>query len=126
MGAVDTNVLVRLLTRDDTRQLESAQAFVRQGVWVSTLALAEAVWVLRTVYRRSPGELADLIEVLLDQEELVLQDSEAVSAALGIFRVRPSLGFSDCLMLALAREHGCLPLGTFDGGLAKLEGTRKL
>ncbi len=126
MGAVDTNVLVRLLARDDTRQFESAQAFVRQGVWVSTLALAEAVWVLRTVYRRSPGELADLIGVLLDHEELILQDSEAVAAALDMFRARPSLGFSDCLMLALAREYGHLPLGTFDRGLTKLEGTRKL
>jgi predicted nucleic acid-binding protein len=43
-----------------------------------------------------------------------------------MFRAQPSLGFSDCLMVALAREYGHLPLATFDRGLAKLEGTRKL
>jgi predicted nucleic-acid-binding protein len=104
MAVVDSNVLVRLLTRDDPRQLESARAFVRQGVWVSILALAEAVWVLRTVSRRSAAELADLIEVLLNHQDLILQDAEAVEAALDTFRARPSLGFSDCLMLALARN----------------------
>jgi predicted nucleic-acid-binding protein len=42
MRAVDTNVLVRLITRDDARQAASADAFVEKGAWVSVLALAEA------------------------------------------------------------------------------------
>jgi predicted nucleic-acid-binding protein len=53
MRAVDTNVLVRLITRDDTRQAASADLFVQRGAWVSILALAEATWVLATVYERS-------------------------------------------------------------------------
>jgi len=36
------------------------------------------------------------------------------------------LGFSDCLVLEIARKAGHLPLGTFDRGLAKLNGTKKL
>ena len=50
MRAVDTNVLVRLITRDDSRQAASAESFVEKGAWVSVLALTEAAWVLSTVY----------------------------------------------------------------------------
>lgn len=126
MRAVDTNVLVRLVTRDDARQASSADAFVAKGAWVPLLALAEAVWVLAAVYKRSPKGLSTAIEMFLHHEYLVLQDSDAVSAALDLFRSRPSLGFSDCLMLQVARKAGHLPLGTFDRGLGRVNGAQKL
>jgi predicted nucleic acid-binding protein len=66
------------------------------------------------------------IDMLLDHKNLVIQDPEAVAAALDLFRQRSSLGFSDCLMLELARKAGHLPLGTFDRGLGKVEGSQKL
>jgi predicted nucleic-acid-binding protein len=49
MHAIDTNVLVRLVTRDDPCQTSAADAFVEKGAWVSILALAEASWVLTAV-----------------------------------------------------------------------------
>jgi predicted nucleic-acid-binding protein len=126
MRAVDTNVLVRLIAQDDERQFASAAQFVKNGAWISVLALAEAVWVLTSAYGLSPQAIARAIEMLLDNREVVLQDTEAVRAALQLFRKRPSLGFSDCLMLELARSAGHLPLGTFDGNLAKADGAVKL
>lgn len=126
MRAVDTNVLVRLITRDDTRQAASADVFIEKGAWVSFLALAEAMWVLDAVYKRTATELATAIQMLLDHNQLTLQDPEIVAAALDLFRSRPALGFSDCLMLQLARKAGHLPLGTFDRGLARVDGTQKL
>ena len=126
MRAIDTNVLVRLITRDDSRQAAAAEAFVENGAWVSVLALAEATWVLATVYELSSTDLAKMIEMLLDHRDLVLQDSEAVQDALKLFKAKPALGFSDCLMLHLARKAGHLPLGTFDRGLAKVDGAQKL
>src|SRR5207244_2364450 len=126
MRAIDTNVLVRLITRDDARQAAPADAFIRKGAWVSVLALAEAIWVLAAVYDRSSAELATAVEMLLHHKGLTLQDSDIVAAALDLFRSRPALGFSDCLMLQLARKAGHLPLGTFDRDLAKMEGTQKL
>ena len=126
MRAIDTNVLVRLITRDDPRQVASAEVFVKPGAWVSILALAEATWVLASVYERSAAELAAAIEVLLNYNELVFQDSDVVAAALELFRSRPSLGFSDCLMLHVARKAGHLPLGTFDRNLGKVAGAHKL
>ena len=126
MKSVDTNVLVRLITDDEPQQTSSAERFVRDGVWVSMLALAETVWVLDSYYRMAPKDLMDAVEMLLNHRDLVLQDSEAVRAALDQFRARPSLGFSDCLMLEMARRAGHLPLGTFDRNLGKLEGVQKL
>jgi len=126
MRAVDTNVLVRLVTRDDARQAASADAFIRKGAWVSLLALTEAVWVLAAVYERKAAGLVTAIEMLLNHEHLVLQDADAVEAALELFRSRPSLGFSDCLMLQVARKAGHLPLGTVDRGLGKVEGAQKV
>ena len=126
MRAVDTNVLVRLIARDDSRQAASAESFVEKGAWVSTLVLAEATWVLASVYELSSSDLATAIEMLLHHRDLVIDDSETVSAALDLFRAKPALGFSDCLLLELARKAGHLPLGPFDRGLAKLEGTDKL
>lgn len=45
MRAVDTNVLVRLITRDDATQVAVAEAFVAKGAWVPHLALAQATWI---------------------------------------------------------------------------------
>jgi len=126
MRAIDTNVLVRLITRDDSRQTVSAETFVENGAWVSVLALAEATWVLATVYELSSKDLAKAIEMLLNHRDLVLQEAEAVRAALELFRAKPALGFSDCLMLHLARKAGHFPLGTFDRQLGKVEGAQKL
>ncbi len=126
MRAVDTNVLVRLLTRDDRDQATAADAFVEPGAWVSTLALTETVWVLSTIYDVSAAGLADGLEMLLNHKHLSIQDFDAVAAALRVFRSKPALGFSDCLMLQLARKAGHVPLGTFDRALARLEGTQRL
>jgi|SRR5450432_4588771 len=126
MRAADTNVIVRLITRDDDRQTAAAEAFVGKGAWVSVLALAEAARVLSAVYQRKAAGIANAVEMLLNHRDLTLQDADAVAAALDLFRLRPALGFSDCLILELARKAGHLPLGTFDRALGKIDGAQKL
>ena len=126
MHAVDTNLLVRLVVRDDADQVKAAEAFVAKGAWVSHLVLAETLWVLDPVYNRSPAQIANGVDRMLNHKELTLQDAEVVALALDHFRSRPSLGFSDCLVLEIARKAGHLPLGTFDRNLAKLDGAHRL
>lgn len=126
MRAVDTNLLVRLLVRDDPKQVSAAEEFVQRGAWVSQLVLAETLWVLDAVYERSSSQLAAALDLLLDHQHLTLQDADVVREALAHFRARPVLGFSDCLVLAIARKAGHLPLGTFDKNLARWEGTQRL
>ncbi len=126
MRAVDTNILVRLLTRDDPKQVKSAETFIAKGAWVSHLVLAEAAWVLSSVYELNPVGVATAVEMLLSHKSLSLQDSEVVEAALKHFRKKPSVGFSDCLVLEIARKSGHLPLGTFDKDLGKLADAQRI
>lgn len=126
MRAVDTNLLVRLIVRDDLKQVDAAEAFVAGGAWISHLVLAETIWVLDAVHERSAAQLVAAIEMLLNHAQLSMQEADVVEAALARFRARPALGFSDCLVLEIARKAGHLPLGTFDRSLSKLEGTQRL
>ena len=126
MHAIDTNVLVRLLVRDDPRQIDVAEKFVVKGAWVSHVVLVETLWVLDAVYERSAEQIGAAAERLLAHAELTLQDADVVAAALGHFRAKPGLGFSDCLVLEIARKAGHLPLGTFDRQLGKIAGAQRL
>ena len=126
MRAVDTNGLVRLLARDHARQTDAAEAFIASGAWVSHLVLAETIWVLDSVYGLGPAQLASAVELLLEHRDLAIQDADVVARALGQFRGRPALGFSDCLVLEIARQAGHLPLGTLDRELSRLAGAERI
>jgi predicted nucleic-acid-binding protein len=126
MRAVDTNVLVRLITRDDPRQVTAAESFVARGAWVSHLVLAETLWVLESVYGLDAARRATAVDMLLNHRSLTIQDPDVVTAALAQFRRKPFLDFSDCLILEIARKGGHLPLGTFDRDLGKLDGVEQL
>jgi predicted nucleic-acid-binding protein len=90
------------------------------------LALAETLWVLDSVYGRTPPQLAKALEMLLNHKSLTLQDPDVVASALARLRARTSVGLSDYLVMEIARKAGHLPLGTFDKNLAKLDGTHAL
>ena len=126
MRAVDTNVLVRLIVRDDVGQMRSADDFISGGAWVSHLVLAETICVLDAVYERTTDQIAAALQMLLNHKDLSLQDADTVISALEEFKKRPALGFTDCLTLQIAHKAGHLPLGTFGKDLAKLKGTQRL
>lgn len=124
MKSADTNVIVRLIARDDAKQVSAAEQFIAEGAWVSTVVLAEAAWVLESNYGLSRDALADSLELLLGNPVVVLQNPEIVADALKLFHKRPTVGFADCLIVELARHAGHLPLGTFDRTLAKVDGAQ--
>jgi predicted nucleic-acid-binding protein len=96
MRAVDTNVLVRLATRDDAKQVAAAEAFIATGAWVSHLVLVEAMWVLASMYDLGPSAIATAVEMFLNHRDLSLQDADVVAAALAHFANGPS---SDSLIV---------------------------
>ena len=126
MRAVDTNVLVRLLTRDDPKQVKTAESFISAGAWVSHLVLAEAMSVLSTVYSLGPSEIGTAVDMLLSHKNLSLQEAQVVESGLSRFRKKPAIGFSDCLVLEIARQAGHVPLGTFDKNLGRLDDAHRL
>jgi predicted nucleic-acid-binding protein len=126
MHAADTNVLVRLVARDNPGQLATARAFVAGGVWASQLVLAETAWVLQASYGFDDAELVTALEMLLNHKGLSVQDADVALSAVSLFKKRPALGFADCLILETARKAGHLPLGTFDRELGKVDGARRI
>ena len=126
MRAVDTNVLVRLIVRDNPKQVAAAEAFVAKGAWVSQIVLTELSWVLESVYELHPELMVVAIDMLLNHEHITIQDSEIAESALKSFRKRPAVSFSDNLIVEMARKSGHLPLGSFDKDLARLEGVERL
>jgi predicted nucleic-acid-binding protein len=126
MRAIDTNVLVRLITRDDEKQTAVAEEFVTAGAWVPHLVLVEAIWVLTTVYELSKDKIVTAVQMLMNHADLTLQDSDVVAAALARYRGRSAPEFSDCMVIEVSRKAGHLPLGTFDRALGALEGGQRL
>lgn len=106
MRAVDTNVLVRLITRDDPDQTASAEEFVSKGAWVSTLVLTEALWVLASVYKINPAGQAKAVEMLLNHRHLTIQHHETAAAALALFEPARASAFPIALSSKPRRKPG--------------------
>jgi len=126
MLAVDTSVLVRLLTRDDADQVGGAEAFISKGAWVSHLVLAETSWVPDSVYDLSRVQIATAVAMLLNLRELSIQDAGVVTAALDHCRRGPAVEFSHCLLREIARKAGHLPVATFERNFAKLDDVQRV
>ena len=120
MRAVVANVLVRLIVRNDPAQVESAEAFVAHGACVSHLVLAETVWLLGSVYDLNADRTAVAVGMSIEHDRLVLQDGEVVRAAPMAFKQQPTVGFTGCLIVEVARKPGHRPLGTFDKSMSRL------
>ena len=130
MIAVDTNVLVRYLVRDDPVQAEAARALL-QSVTAEKPAFAcrevvvELVWVLERAYGYSRHRIATILEELVATEGLVVEAAQDVAQA--AFRYRSeAAGFSDLMVLAAATGIGAVPLYTFDRKAARLEAVELL
>ncbi len=126
MRAADTNVLVRVIARDDDAQVPLADGFVAEGAWVSLLVLQEAIWVLERAFELGRKDQGVVIDMLLQHKTIVLESPELVAAALASFRKSQGIGFSDALILEAARRAGHLPVATFDKRFAKADDTQLL
>jgi len=86
----------------------------------------ETTWVLESVYECDAAAIATAVDMLLHHAQVSVQDAEVVEAALARFRQHQGVGFSDCLMVEVARKAGHTPLGTFDRALGKVDGAHRL
>lgn len=127
MAAADTNIVLRLLLEDDDAQTRAARAFLRSKgpLFVSHVVLAEVMWVLSSVHEFGRADVSDFVEMLLATDGFELQDPLAVKDALDTHRASKA-EFSDCLVLAIARRAGALPLGTFDRNLGRVDGAQRV
>ncbi len=120
MIAVDTNILVRLVTRDDDVQAQRAAAlFEREEVYVSKTVLLETEWVLRFSYELSRPVILNALKNAVGLPQVTVEDSPAVAEALDLFE--SGMDFADALHLASGREAS--QFATFDERLKKCADT---
>lgn len=116
MVAVDTNVVIRLLTGDEPAQAARARAlFEREAVLLAKTVILESEWVLRRLYRFGSDRIADAFAALIALSDLVCEDASAVADA--IQWMRDGMDFADAVHLASAWPAG--RFATFDEKLAK-------
>ena len=127
MIALDTNVLIRYLTRDNPEQAEAARALL-QGLttngpgFICREVVIEVVWVLEKSYRFRRERISNIVVELVATDTLVIEDDNDVAQAAAAYR-EGSADFSDLMILAAANRVGAQPLYTFDRRFARLDGT---
>lgn len=118
-GAVDTNVLLRLVVPDDEALTQLAEELVQSGVFaVSDVVLTECAYVLEKVYSLPRVRVAKSVRSILRDPHLLCR-RDVFEAALDMYTSSPKLSFVDCLVVAESRHDGTLPVFTFDKAMAK-------
>lgn len=129
MPALDTNVLVRLLVKDDLTQCQAAKKLVSDAVaagealFVPVTVTLELEWVLRSCFGFGKPAVVDTLSQLLSAVELSMESERAVEIALALYG-QSAADFADCLHVSLANSVGANPLWTFDRAAAKVAGAQ--
>lgn len=131
MIAVDTNVLVRLLVRDDEAQFAKAlqlfddHADEPASLWVSDVVLCEVTWVLSRTYGCDRASVAAALRAITVNATLALESAEQVRRALALYEQGPA-DFPDCLLAVQAEACGADRVATFDRRMRGLPGVQLL
>ena len=127
MIGLDTNILVRYLTEDDSVQSAKATEIIEQRLtasnrgFVSIVTMAEIVWVLDRAYGLSDKEITAAIERMLQVEVLLIENEQEVFAAM-IALKRGQGAFADALIAELGAKAGCTHTLSFDKKALRLPG----
>lgn len=126
MIGLDTNLLIRYLTKDDTSQYTKVKRLIEEAVerderlLINCAVLCELTWVLDTAYEYSRAEIADALERILETAQFDIERAHEARQALGDFRSTKA-GFADVLIGRVNRALGAKQTLTFDRDLKALD-----
>ena len=125
MIALDTNILVRFLVRDDKKQAEAVYRRFLQAeksgeqLFVPLLVLLETLWVLESVYELSRTDILCAIEDLLHLPILQFETDEVVVTFLSDAKITKT-DLADILIGCSAKSNGNEAIITFDKKASRL------
>lgn len=131
MIALDTNILIRLLTMDDPDQTALAEGLLQKAAdaeescFISDPVLCDMEWVLESSYRAKRGDVLAAMQELLGGDLFVFEDREVLRQAIVTYQ-ESKADFSDCLIGAKARARGARTTYTFERVLAQEQGFTRL
>jgi predicted nucleic-acid-binding protein len=123
---LDTNVLIRLLVRDDETQAARARRLVERCMdagdpcLVTNPVLCELEWVLESVYAASRSDIASAVAGLLSTPPFQVEDTELTQQALHAY-TKGKADLSDYLLGLVGRSRGARTTYTFDRDLRRAE-----
>ena len=125
MIAIDTNILLRAIVRDNAAMSEAAQALLKglneeEPGFVCREVLLETAWVLERVYRFTRAQVADALLDLFASGALIPEAGDDVAEAIVAYS-RGGADFAGLMILAAAARVGATPLYTFDRKLARAQ-----
>ena len=118
MIGLDTNVLVRYIAQDDSKQSPKATRLIEALTvdapgYVSIVSVVELVWVLMGCYALTRSEICEVLETLLRTKEIIVANTDTIWKTLRLFK-EGKAEFADCLIERSANEAGCNYTATFD------------
>ena len=131
MTGIDTNVLVRYLTRDHTEQYEAAKQHLEANCteenpgYINVIVLCELVWVLTRAYDANSEEIVRIVDQILRTRQLHVERRDQVRSAL-TKHAESGTGFADCLIGELNQHAGVDETVTFDQRAAQFSRWREL
>lgn len=124
MIAVATNILVRLLVKDDVAQTRTVATFFQrlsaaaETAYVSDVVLCEVVWVLQACYKLKRKQIAEALSQLVAARQLRFDSPDRLSRALAAFE-KGRGDLADYVIREHARAAECDCVVTFDKALHK-------
>jgi len=116
MIAVDTNVVIRLLTGDDPNQAALAKALFQRGpIWIATTVLLETGWVLKSLYGFQEEAIRQALSKLLGLANVHVEDKIEIAKALALNAT--GVGLADALHLSNRPANS--KFATFDRPFAR-------
>lgn len=103
MIGIDTNILVRLFTNDDTTQARYAEKLIENnGVFISKTVLLETEWVLRYTYELTPDVIHKAFENLLGLPRITVEDPACIIKVMQWYS--QGFDFADAMHLASSNQ----------------------
>lgn len=118
MIGIDTNIIVRLLTRDDPEQFDAAVRLVKASgpdrqLFVNPIVIAETIWVLERIYKTDRATARRQVAGLLDTVEIKVPEAMQMGSW-SEWLQSPHPDFSDVIIAGLNSANGCETTMTFD------------
>jgi predicted nucleic-acid-binding protein len=121
---LDTNILVRYLTKDDEKQWKKAVEIIESGeqCFIANVVICELIWVLRgKPYNFTKQEISNTLEIMLQCAVFEWENRSVIYQALQRFK-QGNADFSDYLIGAVTQQFGCTITATFDRKLRSEKG----
>lgn len=120
MIGIDTNILIRYLTKDDEQQSLSVLKLLEQysgiesSIHINNIVLCEVIWVLETAYKYPKQDIVQVLKLLLQTPEFAFENHATIVKILYEYEQSEGVDFSDILISFTNLDKECLATYSLD------------